>query len=199
MSEVDAARRSKRREREHASARAAILDAARRLATRDGARGLTLRGVATEAGYAPAALYGYFKNRGELVLALAADELAALSKSMRNAGSDAAGPNKLADATRAALSYLADAEAIAAALAELPSNGEPSSARHFNGRLIAAMIAFADAAGLPSASRENQCDVALLSAMIAGLALLARAGRLEALGFEKQELIDRLASRFAVV
>ncbi|MEI9932688.1 MAG: TetR family transcriptional regulator [Rhizomicrobium sp.] len=42
-------------------------------------------GVAAEAGYAPAALYGYFANKDELLLALAADDLSALSRAMREA------------------------------------------------------------------------------------------------------------------
>src|SRR5687767_3886424 len=54
-----------------AASRIAILDAARRVAARDGARDLSLRGVAAEAGFAPAALYGYFRNKDELLLALA--------------------------------------------------------------------------------------------------------------------------------
>ena len=53
-----------------------ILDAARRVAARDGARELSLRSVAAEAGFAPAALYGYFASKDELLLALAADDLA---------------------------------------------------------------------------------------------------------------------------
>src|SRR5579872_1298280 len=43
-----------------AASRSAILEAARRVAARDGARDLSLRAVAAEAGFAPAALYGYF-------------------------------------------------------------------------------------------------------------------------------------------
>src|SRR3569623_1996853 len=66
--------------------RSAILDAARRVAARDGARDLSVRGVAAEAGFAPAALYGYFRNKDELLLALAADDLTALARAMRGDG-----------------------------------------------------------------------------------------------------------------
>ena len=59
MSEPAAAvKRSERRAREHSATRAAILEAARRVAAREGARDLSLRGVASEAGFAPAALSG---------------------------------------------------------------------------------------------------------------------------------------------
>jgi AcrR family transcriptional regulator len=51
-----------RRAQAHAATRGGILDAARRVAARDGARELSLRGVAAEAGFAPAALYGDRKS-----------------------------------------------------------------------------------------------------------------------------------------
>ena len=72
-----------RRQRDvsRAASRTAILDAARRVAAREGARDLSLRGVAAEAGFAPAALYGYFRNKDELLLALAG--LALLARSGR--------------------------------------------------------------------------------------------------------------------
>ena len=71
------------RTQRHAVTRAAILDAARLVATRDGAKEFSLRAVAAEAGFAPAALYSYFKNKDELLLALAADDLSGLARAMR--------------------------------------------------------------------------------------------------------------------
>src|SRR5580704_16044608 len=86
--------------------RTAILDAARRVAARDGARDLSLRATAAEAGFAPAALYGYFRNKDELLLALAAEDLSGLSRAMRNAAGTLEGPGRLAAAAGAALSLL---------------------------------------------------------------------------------------------
>ncbi|MBV9541164.1 MAG: TetR family transcriptional regulator, partial [Alphaproteobacteria bacterium] len=64
MAKADfAEQRTQRRAQAHAATRSSILDAARRVAARDGARELSLRGVAAEAGYAPAALYGYFAGK----------------------------------------------------------------------------------------------------------------------------------------
>jgi AcrR family transcriptional regulator len=182
-----------RRQRDvsRAASRTAILDAARRVAAREGARDLSLRGVAAEAGFAPAALYGYFRNKDELLLALAADDLTALARAMRSAGG-------LAGAGAAALDLLSRTETIAAASAALPGAGGQDAERLFNGRLIAALKALSDAGGLPSNSRESQCDVVLVAAALAGLALLARSGRLEALGFTPQEMIARLDGRFRV-
>ena len=186
----------RQRDSSRAASRTAILDAARRVAARTGARDLSLRGVAAEAGFAPAALYGYFQNKDELLLALAADDLTSLARAMRGAGG-------LASAGAAALDMLRGAETMAAASAALagtPPDGNKDkladAERLFNGRLIAALKALSDASGLPSNSRESQCDVVLVAAALAGLALLARSGRLEALGFKPEEIIARLDGRF---
>jgi AcrR family transcriptional regulator len=174
-----------------AASRSAILEAARRVATRDGARDLSLRSVAAEAGFAPAALYGYFRGKDELLLALAAEDLASLSRAMRDA-------DGLPDAASAALSLLGDTETFAAASAALPRGGGGGDAeRLFNGRMIAALRALSEAGGLPSESRENQCDVVLLAASLSGLAVLARSGRLNALGFKPAEILARLDAKFA--
>ena len=180
-----------RRQRDvsRAASRVAILEAARRVATRDGARDMSLRGVAAEAGFAPAALYGYFSSKDDLLLALAADDLTSLARAMRGTGG-------LTGAGTAALDLLRGAETMAAASAALPGAGGGDAERLFNGRLIAALKALSDASGMPSDSRESQCDVVLVAASLAGLALLARSGRLEALGFSPDEMIARLDARF---
>ena len=172
--------------------RVAILDAARRVAARDGARDLSLRGVAAEAGFAPAALYGYFRNKDELLLALAAEDLTQLARAMKGAGG-------LAGAGAAALDMLRGAETMAAASAALttgPQDKTNDAERLFNGRLIAALKALSDASGLKSDSRQNQCDVVLVASALTGLALLSRSGRLSALGFQPEEILARLDTRF---
>ncbi len=189
-------RRNERREREHATARAAILDAARRVAVREGAHGLTLRSVAAEAGYAPAALYGYFRNRTDLILALAADDLAQLARGMREMTK--AEPPSLSRAAYAAMMHLQSSETVAAAVSALAPPFETSEAeRLFNGRLIAALRSFSDASGRVADTREAQCDVVLIAAAVAGLAMLGRAGRLHALGFAPEEVLDRLDRLYA--
>lgn len=183
---------TQRRQASKAASRAAILEAARRVATRDGARDLSLRGVAAEAGFAPAALYGYFRNKDELLLALAADDLTALARAMR----DAPASGGLAGAGTVALDLLRSAETMAAASAALPGAQGGDAERLFNGRLIAALKALSDASGLSTKGREGQCDVLLLAAALSGLALFSRSGRLDALGFSPEEMIARLDGRF---
>lgn len=172
-----------------AASRNAILDAARRVAARDGAREMSLRGVAAEAGFAPAALYGYFRSKDELLLALAADDLGRLARVMKEAGG-------LPAASAAALSLLRNTETMAAASGALIAGGNSDAERLFNGRMIAALKALSDASGLSADSRQSQCDVVLMAATLSGLALFARSGRLSALGFAPEEILARLESRF---
>jgi AcrR family transcriptional regulator len=190
--------RSERRTRERGANRASILQAARRVAAREGARNLSLRGVAAEAGYAPAALYGYFAGKDDLLLALAAEDLAAISRAMREAVAAGNGTGKLAAASAAALALLCDNETMAAAQGALPATaGTGDAERLFNGRMIAALKVLSDAAGRPANSRESQCDVVLVASALTGLALLARSGRLSALGFAPEEILKRLDDHFA--
>ena len=88
-------RKVERRTRQRAANRAAILDAARRVAAKTELGEIALRAVAAEAGYAPASVYEYFRNRAELVLALAADDLGAIARALKE---PPAGDNRLAAA-----------------------------------------------------------------------------------------------------
>jgi AcrR family transcriptional regulator len=178
MSDSSLARRVERRTRQRAANRGAILDAARRVATREGSHALSLRAVAAEAGYAPASVYEYFRNRAEMVLALAAEDLGQVARSLRES--------------------VKVSGALPAAVATLESGAAPSEAeRLFTGKLIAALTALSEAAArAPLKTRDDQADVVLLAASVVGLTVFARAGRLKALGFDEQELIARLDRRF---
>ena len=63
--------------------RLSILAAARRVLVRDGAAVMNLAEVAAEANFAPEILNGHFENAQELLLALAADDLASMAQAMR--------------------------------------------------------------------------------------------------------------------
>lgn len=188
-------RKSERRTRQRAANRAAILDAARRVASKTELGEIALRAVAAEAGYAPASVYEYFRNRAELVLALAADDLGQIARALKDlpAGAEA----RLEGAAQTALDLVKQSGALAASSSTFEGELPPEAERMFNGKLIAALTALAEAAGRPPKSRAEQADVVLISATIAGLAMLARSGRLKALGFEEQELLARLGARFA--
>jgi localization factor PodJL len=72
-----------------AQARRAAIAAARRVITRDGAGRMTLDSVGHEAGLPMGALASHFDNEQELLMAVAAEDLAALAKSMRSSGQSA--------------------------------------------------------------------------------------------------------------
>ena len=198
MSEV-LSRRVERRTRQRAANRSAILEAARRVSGREGAGALSLRAVAGEAGYAPASVYEYFRNRAELVLALAAEDLAGLARALKEIPANRDnGHCGLAPAAKTALGLLRESGALPAAVATLEGASVPSEAeRLFNGRLITALTEFADAAGRTPKTREDQADVVLAAAAIAGLAVLSRSGRLKTLGLDEDALLARLDARFA--
>ena len=181
----------RRREGGKQASRTAILEAARRVAVRDGAHDLFPARRSGGSRLAPAALYGYFRNKDELLLALAAEDLTQLARVMKGSGG-------LAAAGAAALDLLTGAETMAAASAALAEGipGLNDAERLFNGRLIAALKALSDASGMKTENRDSQCDVVLVAASVAGLALLARSSRLEALGFSAAEMIARLDARF---
>ncbi len=189
--------RGKRRSRARSFSRAEILQAARRVAARVGARKLSLRGVAAEAGFAPAALYGYFRDKNELMLALAADDLSGIAHAMREAAARQPG-GQFAAAVSAALEFLANTETLAAASGVMaPGENDSDMERLFNGRLIAALTALSAAAGYHARSRDAQADVVLLAAALTGLAMLRRAGRLQALGFSAHEMLNRVEIHFS--
>lgn len=190
--------RSDRRSKARDATRAGILEAARRVAAREGARNLSLRSVAAEAGFAPAALYGYFASKDDLLIALAAEDLGGLARAMRAAAAATDAKSGLAAVIATALAQLEGMETMAAASAALSATRtttEPE--RQFNGRLIAALNALSQARGAKTESRESQHDVLLLAAALTGLAVLARSGRLAALGFTPEELLQRLDMRFS--
>ena len=66
-----------------AQARLSAIAAARRVITRDGAGRMTLDSVGHEAGLPMGALASHFDNEQELLMAVAAEDLAALAKTMR--------------------------------------------------------------------------------------------------------------------
>jgi len=192
-------RRSERRTRQRAANRSAILEAARRVALQDGAGELSLRAVAAEAGYAPASVYEYFRNRAELVLALAAEDMGLLARAIREAGLGREGAGGgFAAAAKAALDIMRASGALPAAAATLEeADAPPEAERLFNGKMIAALTELAEAAGHGAPkSRDDQGDVLLAAATLTGLAVRARAGRLKTLGLEEDALLARLEKRF---
>lgn len=77
----------------HGDLRRALVEAARRLLESDGGSDLSLRAVAREAGVSPAAPYHHFKDKSELLDALAMEGWDQLAEEMRTA-LERAGPGR---------------------------------------------------------------------------------------------------------
>ena len=73
----------------HGDLRRALIDAARRLLESEGPNALSLRAVAREAGVSPAAPYHHFKDKGELLDAVAQEGWAMLDQALARAKADA--------------------------------------------------------------------------------------------------------------
>ncbi|WP_274627010.1 TetR/AcrR family transcriptional regulator [Arvimicrobium flavum] len=69
-----------RRERQKAAQRDELLKAAHQLVQEDGYEGLTIRKLATRAGYAPMSVYSYFADKHAILVALAEDHFALLAR-----------------------------------------------------------------------------------------------------------------------
>ena len=77
-----------RREKARSEMRSAILDTARRLVASDGANSLSMRAIARELGYSPAALYEYFPGKEEIFCALYFEGAGGLADRMKAALAD---------------------------------------------------------------------------------------------------------------
>ena len=170
-------RREDRREASHANKRAEILAAARRVFARDGAKGLTIRAVATEAGYVPGAVYFYFHSKASILSELAVTELTGLTKQLRLVS-----PKHAAERAAAAAEAFATAHAIFTL--DVDNQGvNPSAERVLLGRLISLFQTVSEPLELDGLPQEQAQARALgLSAAAIGLATLARMGKLDKLG-----------------
>ena len=74
-----------RREKAREEMRTAILDTARRLVADEGANNLSMRAIARELGYSPAALYEYFPGKEDIFCALYLEGAEGLAGRMRAA------------------------------------------------------------------------------------------------------------------
>lgn len=179
-------RKEERREAAHAYKRAEILAAAKRVMERVGAKGLTIRAVASEAGYVPGAVYFYFDSKSAILADLAVHELGGLTRELRTSNSK--------DAADLA-SRAADAFATAHNILELDTEKRvsPGSERALMGRLISLFQTVSEPLALEDLPPEQaQARALALSATSIGLATLARTGRLQKLGVTSGAVLREL-------
>lgn len=82
----------------HGDLRRALVEAAERLLDREGASALSLRAVAREAGVSAAAPYHHFRDKNELLMAVAHQGFEELAEKMRDAAAGIEDPGKRVNA-----------------------------------------------------------------------------------------------------
>ena len=191
-----------RRDARRSERRKEILKAARRVCDAGGPDALTMRAVAAEAGYVAGAVYSYFSGIDELALALVAEELGHLARRMKDASAEQPTPvgqlEAAVAAAREAFAENAAHVALAGRLIDAPAGAIPPDLdRALNGRLIAVLQTLHGplraASGLSLG--EANAETVTLAALIVGLGILERTGRLGALGFEPKMLLGRHVKR----
>ena len=181
------ARREARREAAHAYKRSEILTAARKVLAREGARGMTIRAVAAEAGYVAGAVYFYFDSKAAIIGELAVHELSQLTKQIRNEPSRDA-------AERAAAAATAFAAAHTLFTLDTEDELEAGNDRALTGRLISLFQTLSEPLELSDLPPKQANARALgFSAAAIGLATLARTGRLDKLGVTAADALKELA------
>ena len=180
-------RREARRETAHANKRTEILAAARRVLDRVGPKGLTIRAVASEAGYVPGAVYFYFHSKASILSELAVNELSGLTKHLRSTSARDA-----ADRAARAAEVFATAHTIFEQDAE--GRVSPGSERALLGRLIALFQTVGEPLELNHLPPDQAQARALgLSSAAIGLATLARMGKLDKLGVTSAATLREVA------
>jgi len=83
---MTAANPNRGRPREREATRNVIIDAARRVAAREGIGAVSLSRVANEANFATGVVYGHFRSKNELLLSMVANDLSTMAHEMRETG-----------------------------------------------------------------------------------------------------------------
>ena len=176
-----------------------ILDAARRVFEADGLEGASLRAIAAEAGYTPAALYFHFESKEAIYAEVLRGSLADLERAVSRATSRAKTPaDQLRAAAMAFFRYYADKPGDLDLGFYLFRGGmKPRGLgrerdQALNAALQAALHPVAEAA---QALRANREEARLLMvetfAHAAGLLLLAHTGRIRMFGASAPNLMER--------
>lgn len=181
--------------------RGLILEAARRVFARDGLEGASLRAIAAEAGYTPAALYFHFDSKEAIYGALLALSLASLKEAVEAtvaAVPAAEGPeNRLRAAARAFFRFYAESpQDLDLGFYLMRGGVGPKGVgrardRDLNARLAACLAPIGQAAremGVPEdAAGTLTADI---FAHLVGVLLLAHTGRLRLFGTSAAALVE---------
>lgn len=205
-----AAGREDRRRAVNAHKRRIILEAAGRVFSQQGLEGASLRAIAREAGYTPAALYFHYADKEEIYGDLLAASLQRLDAAVAEAAAAADG-TALAGEGSAAVRLRAAAFAFFDFYRDHPSDLQLGFylfrgmrplglTGELNSRLNAALCAVLDrmqaplAAGGLNAAAAKRATAALF-AQTTGLLLLLHTGRIKLFGFDARDLLGDYLDR----
>jgi AcrR family transcriptional regulator len=194
-----AEQRSKRRKAVSGLKRGLILDAARRVFEAEGLEGASLRAIAAEAGYTPAALYFHFESKEAIYAEVLRNSLTNLRDAVTQAISGSSTPvGRLRAAAMAFFSYYDDNPRDLDLGFYLFRGGmKPQGLGKERDRLLNAAVAealqpVADAAeALGARSEDAKMLMADTFAHAAGLLLLAHTGRIRMFGAAASNLMER--------
>lgn len=179
--------------------RGLILDAARKIFESDGLDGASLRSIASEAGYTPAALYFHFESKEAIYAEVLQDSLARLKDEVLRATARARRPDELfRSAAMAFFNFYADNPRDLDLGFYLfrggmkPKGLGSTRDKLLNAGLAAALQPMADAAEDLGASKdEARLMMVDAFAHAAGLLLLAHTGRIRMFGASAPQLMAR--------
>lgn len=183
--------------------RTAIVQAAKRLVLDKGVTSLTVRAIAAEAGYTPGAVYSYFDGMHMLTAELLAQELADLARQIRDgAGESPQVRGQLAAVSARIVERFGRKDDpltrfLGVLLAEQGPLPDSDMGRVLTGRILQLLLALSKpVAGVSGADkRALNHETILLAAVIVGLGLIERTGRLELMDTSAEQLLDQYLER----
>lgn len=193
------AQRSGRKQAVSEHKRALILDAARKVFEQEGLDGASLRAIATEAGYTPAALYFHFDSKEAIYAEVLRASIARLQEDVEKAVAKTRSPvEKLRAAAMAFFSFYAenprdlDLGFYLFRGGMKPHGLGKERDQQLNAALGAALQSIADAAEELGAKKEEARMLTVDAfAHAAGLLLLAHTGRIRMFGASARDLMTR--------
>lgn len=196
-------RRTTRRKAVGELKRGLILDAARRVFEREGLDGASLRAIASEAGYTPAALYFHFDSKEAIYAELLEDSLARLGAAVEAGTAPARDPRERLRAASLAFFtfYAANPGDLDLGFYLFRGGMKPAGLgrerdERLNSALASALSAIAEAArDLGASPAEADLLMVDVFAHAAGLLLLAHTGRLRMFGASAPDLMERYVTQ----
>lgn len=175
-----------------------IKEAAARLFSDQGLKALTMRAIATEAGYSLGAAYRYYASKEAIYEDLLADSLADLSRALRLA-TPSRGGGRVVIRTAFSSFYRffrerpRDRQLVLALFGGPADRSELPENKLLDSRLIAALGFLANTLHHHSSlsAAEAQSETVAAVTYLSGVLLLSATGRLSLLGQSEEEMVDR--------